>query len=246
MNLEAPPGAPWILHFAATLLLVLHIAGGAIGILSGGAAMFARKGGRWHTVAGTVFFVSMLTTTGVAACTAPFLADGRWTNTTAAVFTLYLVTTGWATVRRRPGEAGAFERGAVLVPLGIATIGLILVPWGLATGTADGFATVYAFAAIAGLAAASDLRMIRRGGVAGRDRTVRHLWRMGLALFVATGSFFFGQQDRIPEAIRTSIVPSILGLAPLPLTAYWWIRTRLPRPARRPARATPSEFRKAL
>lgn len=243
MNLEAPPGAPWILHFAATLLLVLHIAGGATGILSGGVAMFARKGGRWHTVAGTVFFVSMLTMTGVAACTAPFLADGRWTNTTAAVFTLYLVATGWATVRRRPGEAGAFERGAVLVPLGIATMGLILVPWGLATGTADGFATVYAFAAIAGLAAASDLRMIRRGGVAGRDRIVRHLWRMGLALFVATGSFFFGQQDRIPDAIRASIVPTILGLAPLPLTAFWWIRTGLPR---RVARIRPSEFRKAL
>lgn len=228
MNLEAPPGAPWILHFAASLLLVLHIAGGAMGILSGGVAMFARKGGRWHAVAGTVFFVAMLSMAGVAAGVAPFLADGRWTNTTAAVFTLYLITTAWATVRRRPGTTGAFERWIVALPVGIAVMGLALVPYGAATGRMDGFATIYIFAVICALAAASDLRVIRRGGVTGRDRTVRHLWRMGAALFVASGSFFFGQQDRIPGAILATPLPTILGIAPLPLMAFWWIRTRFP------------------
>jgi len=228
MILEAPPGAPWFLHAGATLLLVLHIGGGTMGILSGGVAMFARKGGRAHSVAGTVFFVSMLSMAGVGAAVAPLLPDGRWTNTTAAVFTLYLITTGWATMRRRPGTLGRFERAAVAVPVGIALMGLALVPYGAATGRMDGFATVYMFAVICGLAAASDLRMLRRGGVAGRDRTVRHLWRMGAALFIATGSFFFGQQDRIPAAILATPVPTILGIAPLPLMAFWWIRTRLP------------------
>jgi len=228
MTLEAPPGSPWILHFAATLLLVLHIAGGSMGILSGGVAMFARKGGRWHAVAGTVFFVSMLTMAGVAVCTAPFRADGRWTNTTAAAFTLYLITTAWATVRRRPGQTGAFERAIVAVPIGIALMGLALVPYGAATGRMEGFQTIYIFAVICALAAASDLKVIRRGGVIGRDRTVRHLWRMGAALFVATGSFFFGQQDRIPAAILATPLPMILGIAPLPLMAFWWIRTRFP------------------
>jgi hypothetical protein len=228
MTLEAPAGAPWILHSAATLLLVLHIAGGAMGIVSGGVAMFARKGGRWHAVAGTVFFVSMLTMAGVASATAPFLADGRWTNTTAAVFTLYLITTAWATVRRRPGTTGAFERGIVALPLGMAVMGLALVPYGAATGRMEGFGTIYVFAVICALAAASDIRVIRRGGVVGRDRLVRHLWRMGAALFVASGSFFFGQQDRIPAAILATPLPSFLGLAPLPLMAFWWIRTRFP------------------
>lgn len=228
MNLEAPPGSPWILHFAATLLLVLHIAGGSMGILSGGVAMFARKGGRWHAVAGTVFFVSMLTMAGVAVCTAPFLADGRWTNTTAAAFTLYLITTAWATVRRRPGTTGAFERGIVVLPIGIAVMGLALIPYGAMTGRMEGFETIYMFAVICALAAVSDIRMIRRGGVVGRDRLVRHLWRMGAALFVATGSFFFGQQDKIPAAILATPLPSILGIAPLPLMAFWWIRTRFP------------------
>ena len=228
MNLEAPPGAPWILHLGAALLLVAHIAGGSMGIVSGGVAMFARKGGRWHAVAGTVFFIAMLTMAGVASVTAPFLADGRWTNTTAAVFTLYLITTSWTTVRRRPGTAGRFERGVVALPIAIALMGLALVPYGAATDRMEEFATIYIFALICGLAALSDLKVIRRGGVIGRDRTVRHLWRMGAALFVATGSFFFGQQDRIPAAILATPLPSILGIAPLPLMAFWWIRTRFP------------------
>ncbi|TAJ74762.1 MAG: hypothetical protein EPO51_01505 [Phenylobacterium sp.] len=229
MILQFGPEAPWFLHVMAAAALVLHIGGGAVGILSGFTAMFAPKGGRLHRVSGTVFFVAMLSMAGVAAIVAPMLDDGRWTNTTAAVFTLYLIATAWAAVRRPPGQAGWFERAALAVPLGIAAMGVAVVPYGAATGRMDGFATIYMFALVCGLAAVSDIRMIRRGGVIGRDRTVRHLWRMGAALFVAAGSFFFGQQDRIPAAILATPIPAVLGVAPLVLMAFWWIRTRLPR-----------------
>jgi uncharacterized membrane protein len=228
MTLQASPDAPWILHLGAALLLALHIGGGATGILSGFTAMFARKGGRLHRVAGTVFFVAMLTMASVAAVVAPMLPDGRWTNTTAAVFTLYLVATAWATVRRPAGAVGRFERAAAAVPLAVSAISLALLAYGLSSGGANGFATIYVFGVVCALAAAADLRMIRRGGILGRDRTVRHLWRMGAALFVAAGSFFFGQQDRIPAVVLATPIPSILGVAPLVLMAFWWIRTRLP------------------
>lgn len=229
MILEFGPQAPWFLHVIAAAALILHIGGGAMGILSGFTAMFAPKGGRLHRLSGTVFFAAMLSMAGVAAIVAPMLEEGRWTNTTAAVFTLYLIATAWAVVRRPPGRVGRFERAAVAVPLGIAVMGLALIPYGAATGGMDGFATIYMFAVVCGLAAVSDIRMIRRGGVVGRDRTVRHLWRMGAALFVAAGSFFFGQQDRIPAAMLATPIPSVLGVAPLVLMAFWWIRTRLPR-----------------
>jgi len=232
MILQFGPEAPWILHVLAAAALVLHIGGGTMGMMAGGVAMFARKGGRLHRVSGTVFFVAMLFMAGIAAIVAPMLPEGRWTNTTAAVFTLYLVVAAWATVRRRAGTIGRFERAIVAVPLGIAAMGLALVPYGAATGQMDGFATVYIFAVICGLAAAFDLKMIRRGGITGTDRVVRHLWRMGAALFVATGSFFFGQADNLPVVIRESFIPTVLGLAPLVLMAFWWIRARLPRRTR--------------
>ncbi len=48
-------------------LLLLHIIGGTLGILSGFVAVFLRKGSRWHGVAGNVFFISMLTMSGCGA-----------------------------------------------------------------------------------------------------------------------------------------------------------------------------------
>lgn len=226
MNLEAPPGAPAILHVGATALLVLHIAGGSVGIISGYVAILARRGGRVHRAAGTVFFIAMLVMTIIAAGVAPFLDKDRWTNTTAAVFALYLVTTGWAAVRRPAGKVGGFERIAVVVPLAIAAMGSAMAAGGARSFPAEDFATVYLFAMVSALAAVCDLRMIRRGGLRGPARIARHLWRLGAALFVASGSFFFGQQAFIPTPIRESAAPAVLGLAPLVLMAFWLIRIR--------------------
>lgn len=228
MNLEAPADAPLILHFAAAAILWLHIGGGTVGILSGWTAMVARKGGRTHRIAGNAFFVSMLIMAGIGGAVAPFLEDGRLTNTTAGVFTFYLVASAWATVKRRPGAVGRFEKAAVAVPLGVAAFGLYLAWLGSQDGKAGGYATIYIFAAIAALAAVCDLRMIAAGGVSGVGRTARHLWRMTLALLVATGSFFIGQQDVLPQVIGDSPLPVVVTLAVPLLLAYWLVRVRLP------------------
>lgn len=228
MVLEAPAGAPWILHFAAALLLWAHIAGGTVGILSGWTAIVARKGGKAHRMAGHAFFVSMLFMAGIGGAVAPFLPDAKLTNTTAGVFTFYLVASGWATVRRRAGTVGRFEKAAVVVPFGVAALGLYLVWLAMQNGKAGAYATIYIFAAFAALAAACDLRMIRDGGVIGAARTTRHLWRMTLALFVATGSFFIGQQDNLPEAVQGTVWPVIPVLGVVALLVYWLVRMRLP------------------
>ncbi len=236
MNLEFGPDAPVLLQALAAAALVGHIAGGTLGMISGGVAMFAPKGGRAHQVAGTIFFVSMLAMAGIAAIVAPMLDEARWTNTTAAVSTLYLVATAWATVRRRPGQTGWFERGIVVVPLAIAGMGAVLAAAGAAVPRPEDFTVVYIFAAISLAAALADLWVIRRGGLRGVPRVARHLWRMSAALFIATGSFFFGQADVLPPVLRASLVPMVLGLAPLVLMAFWLVRVRLPRRLRlRPA-----------
>ncbi len=240
MNLQAGPDAPMLLHAAAATILVLHIAGGAVGIAAGWTTLLARKGERLHRAAGGVFFVAMLTMGAVAAGVSPLLPEAQWTNTTAAVFTLYLVATGWATVRRRAGEVGRFEVGAALVPLGIAAMGLALAVLYAGTDRAEGFATVYAFAVVAALAAACDLRMIRRGGVTGAARIARHLWRMCAGLFVATGSFFLGQQKFLPEAVRGGLLPALPVLAVLALLVFWLLRVRFGKAFRATAGEAPA------
>ncbi|MET0273977.1 MAG: hypothetical protein ABW360_13405 [Phenylobacterium sp.] len=226
--LQIAADAPAIVHAAGAVALALHIGGGTAGMISGGVAMFAPKGGRLHRVAGTVFVVSMLTMTGIATVVAPMLPEDRWTNTTAAVFTLYLVASAWMTVRRR-GEVGRFERIAVTIPLGIALMGLVLAVTRIPAGQGEGFTTVFAFAVICALAAACDLAMIHRGAIAGANRMARHVWRMSAGLFVATGSFFFGQPDVQPQWLRDSAIPMVLGLAPLVLMVFWLLKVRFAR-----------------
>ena len=43
-------------------LTVFHVVAGSVALLSGGAALAVRKGGRLHARAGTIFFASMLAT----------------------------------------------------------------------------------------------------------------------------------------------------------------------------------------
>lgn len=228
-SLVISPEAPLAVHLAAKTILYLHIGGGTLGIASGAVALLARKGERLHRAAGNVFFASMLTMTIIAAGVAPFLPDDPWTNTTAGVFTLYLVATGWATVKRPEGSIGGFERLAIVVPVGI----VILAAW-LALARppaieATGFSTVYAFAVLSLLAAIGDVKMILKSGLKAERRIARHVWRMVLGLFVAAGSLFLGQQQVFPEALRGSGLLMAPPLAVLAALAFWMLKVRLGR-----------------
>jgi hypothetical protein len=55
---------------------------------------------------------------------------------------------------------------------------------------------------------------------------VRHLWRMCFGFFIATGSFFLGQQQVFPAWLRGSIVLFIPALLPLVLLIFWLFRVR--------------------
>jgi hypothetical protein len=220
--------SPAWLGLAANLALILHIGGGGLGLLSGTAALAFRKGGRWHRMAGNVFFVSMLTMSAVAAIVAPFTA--RPSNTIGGIFTFYLVATAWATVRRKEGVVGVFEVGAFLFALGVTAAGVALI--GLAAKdparilAGQPALALYIAVAVIALLAALDLKVILRGGVSGARRIARHLWRMCLGLFIATGSFFLGQQQVFPAPLRGSPVLVVLAVAPLAAMIFWLAQVR--------------------
>ena len=109
--------------FALTLV---HILGGSAALVSGGAALSLRKGGRGHGRAGTVFFGGMLVLTSTGALMAA-LEPERGTMM-IGLFTAYLVITSWAAARNRDGEAGLTERIALPVAIGCA---LALLSFGL-------------------------------------------------------------------------------------------------------------------
>lgn len=237
MILQISPQAPLLVRAAADAALVLHIGGASLGMLSGAVAILAPKGGRLHRWAGNVFFGAMLAMSGVGAIVAPMMPDRI--SGTMGLFTFYLTLTAWAAVKRPPGRIGRFETGAML--LGLAAVAAFLsLAWigsQLPKGEIDGqpAALGFVFGAVASLAVACDLGMIRRGGLAGPARTARHLWRMSLALFVAWGSFA-GQPRAQPDALRGSPWLFLPALGVLALLAFWMIRVRLVPALRRGAR----------
>ncbi|HEY1632755.1 MAG TPA: DUF2306 domain-containing protein [Rhizomicrobium sp.] len=226
--------APWYLKAGADALLALHIGGGTLGMISGTAALFARKGSKAHAMAGTVFFVSMLCVATVGATVSPFLPTGplhELPNAIAGVMTFYLVATGWLTVKRKGGHIGGFEKGAFWVALTVFAMGIVFIAAALnsPTGTVGNTPpeAFFVFTLVGGIAAASDLRVILKGGIAGAPRIARHLWRMCTALTIAMGSFFLGQPKFVPAFLHGTSLIFVPVLVPLLMMAYWLLRVRL-------------------
>jgi uncharacterized membrane protein len=207
-------------------LLPVHISAGILGILSGAAAMSFRKGGPRHALAGKVFVAAILTLGSSAVYLA--LMKHQMSNVLGGTFACYLVATAWATARRREGETGIFDRLALLVPLlvGIALwiLGLEVVYGHTKPANGVPLGMYFFMGSVMVLAAAGDIRMLLRGGVFGAKRIVRHLWRMCFGLFIATGSFFLGQQQVFPNWLRGSSVLFVPALLPLVLLIFWLFR----------------------
>ena len=106
------------------------------------------------------------------------------------------------------------------------------------TGTRDGLPPFpfFMFGIVGLLAGIGDARMIRSGGLHGAPRIARHLWRMCWALWIAAGSFFLGQADEFPAALRIPALLAVPALLPLAAMLYWLWRVRV-MPSIRRARA---------
>jgi uncharacterized membrane protein len=199
-------------------LLLVHICGGVLGVLSGSVALVARKGSRLHRRSGDVFVIAMLSMASSGAYLG-FLKS-QTPNFLAGLLTFYLVATAWLTVRRREGETGRGEFALLLLGLA-AGIGALIA----------GGSVAYVFGLVIVLAVAGDVRMLIRGGVSGAKRMVRHLWRMCFALFIATASFFLGGGNRagfrarlFTPAIRKTHLPALPVIIVVAVTIFWLCR----------------------
>jgi Predicted membrane protein (DUF2306) len=208
-------------------VLPLHVSAGIIGILSGSAALSFRKGSRQHKLAGKIFVASMLTTAGAAVYLAT--VKHQTPNILAGILTFYLITTAWLTARGE-GETSHFDWGVLLIPLAGGTwvwfIGLEKVFSNNPPKDGVPIGMDFFVGSVMLLAAAGDIRVLSQGGISGTKRLVRHLWRMCFGLFIATGSFFLGQQQVFPAFIRKAHVLFIPAILPLVLLIFWLLRVR--------------------
>jgi len=214
-------------------LVPMHVTGGVIAIVTGFVALYAFKGGALHRRSGMVFVYAML----VMSLTGAVVAVGRpgaAMNIPAGLITAYLVVTSLVTVGQPSPQREQVERAAMLAGFALGTGSLVAALVQGALGRPQFTFPLLMFAGLALGAARGDLRMIRAGGIRGRERLRRHLWRMSTALFIAAGSFFLGPARRIPEPLQLPLFRAIPFVV-LATMAYWlWRYSRV-----KPTEATP-------
>ena len=218
-------------------ILLLHIATATIGLISGYLAMILRKGTSLHRIIGNVFFGSML----AMSSSAVFIAIAERPNALNVVvgsLTFYLVATSWRTARRREAATDRYDRIALVF---IALVAIAAVAWGIEAVAGGGrkdnipAGMYFFFAAGAALAVRSDVRMLRRGGVAGPERIARHLLRMCFALLIASVSLFPGQAKLFPPELRKTgllVLPHVFLIGSM---IFWRWRVKRKTPAGPPA-----------
>jgi hypothetical protein len=220
-------------------ILMVHICGGTLGLLSGTAAMSFRKGSPRHVLAGKVFVASMLTMGAVAVYLA--IVRHQPNNIGGGILTIYLIGTAWLTARRRDGETSRFDWVVLLIPLTLGILtwmnGIKVVRSGADSQDGVPVGMTFFMGSVMLLAAAGDVRMLARGGVVGTKRIARHLWRMCFGLFIAAGSFFMGPSNRplrllsavgvgqhLSPALFSTSLYLILTILPLILLIFWFFR----------------------
>ena len=219
------------------LAISVHVIAGTIALFAGIIAVSARKGGHSHRVAGTVFFVSML----VMAVFADYLAVAipeQIPNLFIGTFTIYLVATAWITVQRKEQSVGIPEKIALFVVLCLC-VPFAILSFQLATGLEPSFKSavpidgpvrvaLYSFTFLVATAAIGDARLVWAGGVTGRRRIGRHLWRMCLGLALAAGSAFTNGLPRLlPKTVHVPLLFLVIPqLAALVLLIFWMVRVR--------------------
>ena len=207
---------------------VVHILGGGLALLSGYFALSVKKGSGLHRKSGQLFVGAMLTVAFSGLVIAAGQGVAPAVNIPAALISAYLVVTSLTTVR--PAGARWLHVGAMLVAL---ATGLTSLGFGFeavaAGGTRNGMPAFpfFLFGLVGVIGSVGDVRILRSGALSRASRLARHLWRMCFALFIAALSFFIGQSDEFPQALRIMPLLALPVLTVLGSMFYWLWRVRI-------------------
>lgn len=229
------------------VLLPVHIIAGGLAMVLGAVALVSSKGATLHRKSGLLFVYAMLTMGFSGSILALGLSLTNM-NVLGGFMSAYFVITALTSVRPASAWTRRLNLAALLVVIALSVIDITLGFKALASpdGTINGVPSFMLFfmAAITGLAAVGDVRMLRLGKLPAATRLARHLRRMCFALFIAAGSFF-SIRERVAKVLPEPFTTPFMRALPLLLIFvamfYWLWRVRLrrmPPQARSPHLAT--------
>lgn len=200
-------------------LLVLHIAGGSIGLVSGTINLIRKKGDKLHKMIGTIFYYGMLIT-GTTSLLLAAIHPNHFLFI-IGVFTLYLVVTGQRYLAKsRKGSIDSFDRIITYAMMAAAISFITIGTYYLVNS--NFFGAVYiVFGGFGLLFVKGDLTYY-----AGKSRfknypLLSHIQRMTGGYIAALTAFLVVNSDKFPEgvpAVAAWLAPTILVV---PLIIYW-------------------------
>lgn len=215
--------------------IFLHVVSGCIAVCSGVIALTVAKGHRLHARVGLVFVATMGASALLGAMLGLISYAGNYITFPAGLLTLTLIASSWLAIRADQ-QAGDRSKLALAVVVSINTLntcGLLVAGFiALRQPTeilfeypAEDYFFLFGMAALSLL---GDARLVfTRQPLSRQQGVLRHLWRMGLALFIAVGSAFGGPGAAVfPQSVRESgalVMPEVLVLL---ASLYFFIRVK--------------------
>ena len=196
-----------------SLLLTFHIIAGALAIVSGFVSLTNRKGSQLHMKAGKTFLTSM-----VAMCVSGAIMSaisGITITLLVSFFTVYLVTTAWRASRRFQQRIhwGDVVGGILVTSLSVSFFYHGQLAANSPSGTIDNIAIgptpYFVFGFVSLFCAWRDLSFVLNCQRSLKQALPSHIWRISLAMFIATSSFFTGNPQVFPEWFNQSFVSSL-------------------------------------
>jgi len=183
-----------------SLLAYTHIVFGTMALISGALSFAVAKGSLLHRRSGAVFVTSMV----IMATSGDFLAflAAETLNMVAGLITFYLVLTAYFTVRSPNGNTKSIS--SLLMIFGFL-VGVYAIYTGVTALNNDIVSidgnpvqVIIGCGSVAMIASLLDANMLLKRRLTRKWQLVRHVWRIGFAMFIATASFFLGQSQFIP------------------------------------------------
>lgn len=205
-------------------LVMFHFMTGAIALLAGYSVIICKKGEASHRILGRIYVVSMLLLglTGTIVALEREVPLSMMNGLVLCYFVLSALNIIWQPANRSNSYDKLLLLFAAMLTMGFAWFSYQTTQNHDGKLGGFGIAAYIAFGSVMAFCTIADYRYVKRGGLSGSSRLVRHLWRMFFPLFMSTAAFFLGQSKHLPQALQQIefvLAPVVLVI----LAAIYWI-----------------------
>jgi uncharacterized membrane protein len=203
------------------VFLIIHIAGGSIGLLTGLLNIFRKKGDRNHKLIGKLFFVSMISA-GISSLVLSYLKTNYFLFM-IGVFTLYMVSSGQLYLKHKHQDKISSKRIQWSISIIMLFAGLLFVGIGIFTVLKSNlFGLVFiTFGSISLLFVRQDFKNYTNKMMAKNYWLIGHLQRMVGCFIAALTAFLVVNAKYLPEQIPGTLYWLLPTIILTPLIVKW-------------------------